>query len=136
MAYVKQNFEDGKVLSASQLNYIEDNKQDLLESGVNIKTINGQSILGGGDISISGDGSTVSTSRIDIRYILQNGEWGPSNKKWYEHKVCNYFKIKGPFVLKVADGFSIYSAYEYTNENDEDFEGANQILIASIERPE
>lgn len=74
MSYVKQNFENGKVLSASQLNYIEDNKQDLLESGVNIKTINGQSILGGGDITISGDGSTVSTSRIDIKYILQNGE--------------------------------------------------------------
>lgn len=136
MSYVKQNFEDGKVLSASQLNYIEDNKQDLLESGINIKTINGQSILGGGDITISGDGSTVSTSRIDIKYILQNGEWGASDKKWYETRVCNYFKIKGPFTLVVADGYSIYSAYEYTNEDDEDFEGATQILTDSLERVE
>lgn len=136
MGYVKQNFEDGNPLFASQLNYIEDNKQDLLESGINIKTINGQSVLGGGDITINGDGSTVSTSKIDIKYILQNGEWSTSDKKWYEHKVCNYFKIKGPFTLKVAEGFSIYSAYEYTNESDEDFEGANQILTTSTERSE
>lgn len=34
-------------------------KQDKLESGVNIKTINNQSILGSGNISIEGGGSTV-----------------------------------------------------------------------------
>ena len=136
MTYVKQKFTDGSVLTASQLNYIEDNKQDILESGINIKTINGQSILGGGDITISGDGSVVSTDRIDIKYILQNGLWGTSDKKWYEHKVCNYFKIKGPFVLKVAEGYSIYTAYEYKNENDEDFEGATKILTEDLGRRE
>ena len=34
------------------------NKQEMLESGTNIKTINGESILGGGDIEIQGGGST------------------------------------------------------------------------------
>lgn len=34
------------------------NKQDKLISGTNIKTINGQSILGSGDITISGGGSS------------------------------------------------------------------------------
>lgn len=134
MSYIKQNFEDGQVLTAAHLNYIEENKQDLLMSGENIKTINGQSILGSGDIKIEGGSSTAPSVRVDIKYILQNGEWGASNKKWYEHKVCNYFKIKAPFTLKVADGYSIYSAYEYTNENDENFEGANQILTASTSR--
>lgn len=68
MGYNKQNFEDNKVLHASQLNHIEDgieanesaiaNKQDKLVSGTNVKTINGQSILGSGNISITGgDGS-------------------------------------------------------------------------------
>lgn len=33
-------------------------KQDTLVSGTNIKTINGQSILGSGDITISGSGLT------------------------------------------------------------------------------
>ena len=38
-----------------------DNKQDIITSGVNIKTINSQSILGSGDITIS-TGSLVNTS--------------------------------------------------------------------------
>lgn len=33
-------------------------KQDTLVSGTNIKTINGQSILGSGDVAISGSGLT------------------------------------------------------------------------------
>ena len=37
------------------------NKQDILESGTNIKTINGESILGAGDITIGSNGETVST---------------------------------------------------------------------------
>lgn len=34
-------------------------KQNTLESGVNIKTINGQSLLGSGNITIEGGGSTI-----------------------------------------------------------------------------
>lgn len=34
-------------------------KQDLLESGVNIKTINGQSILGSGDLTVTGGAGAV-----------------------------------------------------------------------------
>ena len=40
----------------SQVDAIADGKQDALESGVNIKTINGESILGGGDLEIEGGG--------------------------------------------------------------------------------
>lgn len=43
------------------INDLNVNKQDLLESGVNIKTINGNSILGPGDLSISGGSSSVKT---------------------------------------------------------------------------
>jgi hypothetical protein len=51
-------------LSAYQgkvLNEKFDTKQDLLESGTNIKTINGQSILGEGNIVIEGGGGTGGT---------------------------------------------------------------------------
>lgn len=65
MAYQKQSFTDGvTVLQADHLKHIEDGivanesaigkKQDTLVSGQNIKTINGQSILGTGDIVIQG----------------------------------------------------------------------------------
>ena len=33
---------------------IDDNKQDALESGVNIKTVNHESILGAGNVDIAG----------------------------------------------------------------------------------
>ena len=40
------------------LTELGNNKQETLESGVNIKTINGESILGSGDIEVQGGGST------------------------------------------------------------------------------
>ena len=38
------------------------NKQDKLVSGTNIKTINGTSILGSGNITITGEGGSIDTS--------------------------------------------------------------------------
>lgn len=50
------------------------NKQDILVSSKNIKTINGQSILGSGDISIGGiEGYTPDFTLADIRNIVQSG---------------------------------------------------------------
>lgn len=75
MAYNKQNFVDGQVLDAEHLNNIENgivenenaisNKQDRLVSGINIKTINGVSLLGDGDIEIKG-GETSGGEDQDI----------------------------------------------------------------------
>lgn len=48
--------EDEKVISAA-LNDLNTNKQNKLVSGTNIKTINNQSLLGEGNITISGGGS-------------------------------------------------------------------------------
>ena len=71
MAYTKQNFKSGQTLKAEHLNNIENGienieteKQDKLVSGTNIKTINGTSLLGAGDITISGDGTTTTQNSI------------------------------------------------------------------------
>lgn len=45
---------------------ILDDKQDKLQSGVNIKTINGIDILGQGNITVSGDGSTIEANPINV----------------------------------------------------------------------
>ena len=50
---------------AASKDYVDDTKQDILVSGENIKTINGESILGSGDISIESGGSTGSASAIN-----------------------------------------------------------------------
>jgi hypothetical protein len=91
MAYNKQNFNAGDILKASQLNAMDEqiaanevalegkqpkgdyltsadltSKQDKLVSGVNIKTVNGQSILGSGNIEILTSNSEQITNTIGL----------------------------------------------------------------------
>ena len=51
-------------------------KQDTLVSGTNIKTINGQSVLGAGNIAIQGGGSGISDAPSDNKlYGRKNANW-------------------------------------------------------------
>lgn len=51
-------------------------KQDTLKSGANIKTINGQSVLGEGNIEIKGEDGGVPDAPSDgNKYVRQNGSW-------------------------------------------------------------
>lgn len=66
MPYIEQIFSTGQTLEASDLNTMSKgivSKQDKLVSGTNIKTLNGISLLGTGDISIE-DGTVVDNSII------------------------------------------------------------------------
>ena len=47
-------------------------KQDILESGTNIKTINGESILGSGNIDISGGGGDANVVQVATKSELPN----------------------------------------------------------------
>ena len=49
-------------------------KQDVLVSGTNIKTINGTSILGSGNISIAGGGGAQMVYIQDTEPILNTGD--------------------------------------------------------------
>lgn len=81
MAYTKQQeIADGKVLKAKHLHNMEDGiianensikeKQSLLQSGVNIKTINGQSLLGAGNLDFTGS----SEGGIASSYLVESKE--------------------------------------------------------------
>lgn len=51
-------------------------KQDTLKSGATIKTINGQSVLGEGNIEIQGGGDGIPDAPSDgNKYVRQNGSW-------------------------------------------------------------
>lgn len=51
-------------------------KQDKLVSGTNIKTVNGNSLLGEGNIEIQGGGSGISDAPSDgKKYVRQNANW-------------------------------------------------------------
>ena len=58
---------DNTVASQKAVKAYADTKQDTLVSGTNIKTINNQSLLGSGNISISGGGGSYTAGTgIDI----------------------------------------------------------------------
>ena len=48
------------------------NKQDKLISGTNIKTVNGTSILGSGDITISGGNSNANVQAVDTGDVIDD----------------------------------------------------------------
>ncbi len=87
MAYTKVNVKTGDTILASDMNNISaeverlgsvvNSKQDALVSGSNIKTINGQSIVGSGNITISSGGTSVEYDDTQIKQdivSLQNNK--------------------------------------------------------------
>ena len=72
MAYTTKVFSEGEVLTHLHMNNIIDGineSQKKLVSGVNIKTINGNSILGEGDITIIGGDSNLT---VDYELVGEN----------------------------------------------------------------
>ena len=70
MAYKTHQFNKNDILTHGDMNNIIegiDSKQDILVSGQTIKTINGVSLLGSGNIAIEeGGGGTSTTSQIEL----------------------------------------------------------------------
>lgn len=78
--------EFGLILSGDGTKFLSDNgrykeidlssKQDALVSGINIKTVNGNSLLGEGNIEIQGGGNGIADAPSDgKKYIRQNANW-------------------------------------------------------------
>lgn len=66
MTYTKQTFTSGQILKASDLNTMSEgitSKQDTLVSGTNLKTINGQSLLG--SVTVTMGGEDISSYFVD-----------------------------------------------------------------------
>lgn len=87
-ANIKQNSRNA--ITGNVMNYALKNtldllgaKQDALVSGTNIKTINGNSLLGSGDITISGGGGSVSGSDKQIQFN-DAGAFGASSNLLFD----------------------------------------------------
>lgn len=75
---LEKTITDNEYVTAQALNDLNTNKQDTLESGTNIKTINGESILGGGDFNVTGDCIAYPSFEIDSNghLIMSGGQQG------------------------------------------------------------
>ena len=67
-------WEDTEKAIAASLNELNDTKQEVLVSGTDIKTINNTSLLGSGNISISGLPSVTAADNGKILMVV-NGAW-------------------------------------------------------------
>lgn len=67
--YYNKTEVDGKLADKADTSALN-NKQDTLVSGINIKTVNGQSLLGNGDLPISGGGSIEFATEEEIRGLF------------------------------------------------------------------
>lgn len=79
MSYTKQTFTSGQILKASDLNTmsqgikdLDDGKQPKLVSGTNLKTINGQSLLGSGNIAVEGVSGSTKNRPIAPEFLRTN----------------------------------------------------------------
>lgn len=64
-------------------------KQDKLVSGTNIKTINGTSILGSGDITISGGSSNANVQAVDTGDVIDDVTVNYATTAYVDSKVAN-----------------------------------------------
>jgi hypothetical protein len=88
--------------------------QPILVSGTNIKTINNQSILGSGNITIEGgEGGSADLSQIaeDVLPVFSDVyDIGSTDKRWYDGYFSNKVDINGAEILGSEDGVVIPNA--------------------------
>lgn len=122
MAYTKQTFDDYQVLTADNMNYIEDGieaahqgleqKQNTLVSGMNIKTINGVSLLGEGNLVIQGSDGEGSTSVAGYASDYFQIEEDEVNTVTIPDTIKDY-----PAISVYHNGSFLVKGYHYTVED-------------------
>lgn len=130
MTYTKLGFSQGQVLTADAMNHIEtgideahkatESKQEKLVSGSNLKTINGQSLLGSGDVAIPQNES------VTVDSSLSSTSTNPVQNKVIHAKFAEYdgAKVSKSGSRGTLSGYSVPSvtsgAVSITGESNDD----------------
>lgn len=122
--YVLKIKADGQYFSASPIQGILQTKQDVLKSGTNIKTINGQSILGSGNLQIAGGSGSAEVLKVSLydlgytngTYTISKGDYSydsiveldnnrSSGKIIYAYEI---YGVMGMFNISIDDYNNIF----------------------------
>ena len=99
--YTIQEVDEFKDEIAVTTDYLRQAKQDKLVSGTNIKTINGQSLLGNGDIVINGGESTGGESTEHVNLTLKE-----------YNNLSDEEKMNGKVYFIIDISYCLYSDYQ------------------------
>ena len=125
MAYTKQTFTAGQTLKASDLNTMSQgivDKQDKLVSGTSIKTLNGASLLGTGNLLISQTTSGGSSCWADMSAVFV----GDSITYGHGTTLIYYNVLKDLLALKTVTGMGVGGSCFSTKS---DYGTANSPLV-------
>lgn len=111
---------DGLTYYDGKIKAVVNKKQDKLVSGQNIKTINGQSVLGSGDIPVGGGGSagvsSIGGKTGDITLgdglEIRGNELYTSRPKFYKHFV------RAKWIDPASTTYQFYMTVLNTDQND------------------
>ena len=127
MAYTKQTFTAGQTLKASDLNTmsqgikdLDDGKQAKLVSGSSIKTINGESLIGSGDIKTSAPSDEQVSDSVNA--YLQMNPVSPYDDSAINGKIDALGEALDSFLassnILVSEGEKLVKGYKWTNIKD------------------
>lgn len=146
--YVIKIKADGQNFSASPIQGILQAKQDVLKSGTNIKTINGNSILGQGNLVIEGGGASAAEivelpTDASTNLPYENGYYdgnsqdfankireisnNPTKKYMLKYSPIGYYTIINPYRASIYLGFYVDTSdgvlhfYTTNDTNNDDY---------------
>ena len=103
-----------------QVQQLQDGKQDILVSGTNIKTINGKSILGSGNIVVSGEGGTVTDEALQaLNNNIDNHVGNSQNPHGVTKEQIGLDKVVNQTITvtssSVSDGVNTFNQFDPTS---------------------
>jgi hypothetical protein len=121
MPYEKQNFVNGEVLTAEQLNHMEDGIAKAMESGgvsdyndlenkPEFKTINGQEIVGEGNIEVTGGASSWNDLTDKPFGEEVKKVYGSHNGSWFQETDTTFVSngiVRANFPLVVGEFYTV-----------------------------
>lgn len=103
-----------------QVQQLQDGKQDILVSGTNIKTINGKSILGSGNIVVAGEGGTVTDEALQaLNNNIENHVGNSQNPHGVTKGQIGLDKVVNQTITvtssSVSDGVNTFNQFDPTS---------------------